>query len=37
MLYFLVESSLDKFLLLDRLYHKDRATFEKVIHEIESL
>ncbi|CAI0709399.1 Uncharacterised protein [Serratia entomophila] len=37
MLYFLAESSLDKFLLLDRLYHKDRATFEKVIHEIESL
>ncbi|BEO77140.1 MULTISPECIES: hypothetical protein [Serratia] len=37
MLYFLVESSLEKFLILDRLYHKDRTTFDKVVHEIENL
>jgi hypothetical protein len=37
MLYFLVESTLDKFLMLDRLYHKDRTTFDKVVHEIENL
>ncbi|UJD79850.1 hypothetical protein [Serratia rubidaea] len=37
MLYFLVEDALSKFLILDRLYYKDRAAFERVVNEIEKL